>query len=186
MMGREYVVQSWVKHDENDPRIIPDHLVDDSTGYSGEQIGNRLARSNGNVKARSLRPGWLANGNADLSSAEDSSDGAKDNPLYKIDPAFRVLDEYPSKIAALDAALESKRITWTAYSTAKSVLDGKLIQAERKLAKIAAIAQEEDSEAPDYETEEIPELDDLDALPAYIPTPQEMIAANKKYHESDF
>lgn len=183
-MGREYVVQSWVKHDANDPRIIPDHLVDDTTGYSGEQVGNRLARSNGNTKTRSDRPGWLANGNADIASAADESDTAKDNPLYKIDPAFRVMDEYPSKLAALDAALESKRITWTAYSTAKSVLDGKLIQAERKLAKIAAVAQEEDQEEIEEEYEEIPDLLCVDAMPDYQPTEEEKRLALENFENS--
>lgn len=184
-MGREYVIQSWVKHEADDPRIIPDHLIDESTGYSGEQIGNRLARSNGNVKARYVRPGWLANGDADLSSAEDPSDGAKDNPLYKVDPAFRVLDEYPSKIAALDQALESKRITWTAYNMAKNVLDGKLIQAERKLAKIAAIAQEEDEETTEEEEyEEIPPLLCVDAFPDYQPTEEEKRIALENFENS--
>ena len=114
-MGREYVIQSWVKHDANDPRIIPDDMIDNAPGYSGEQVGNRSARSHGNTKTRSDRPGWLANGNADIASAEDDSDGAKDNPLYKVDPAFRVLDEYPSKIAALDAALDYGSYTEFAF-----------------------------------------------------------------------
>lgn len=178
-MGREYVIQSWVKHDANDPRIIPDDMIDHAPGYSGEQVGNRSARSHGNTKTRSDRPGWLANGNADIASAADDSDGAKDNPLYKVDPAFRVLDEYPSKIAALDAALESKRITWTAYSTAKSVLDGKLIQAERKLAKIAAIVQEEDQEEEDDHAVECIAFDHF--LPVFEATQEEKKQAEKNY-----
>lgn len=182
-MGREYVVQSWVKHDANDPRIIPDHLVDDTTGYSGEQVGNRLARSNGNTKTRSDRPGWLANGNADIASAADDSDNTKNNPLYKIDPAFRVLDDYPRQLAALDAAYESGAITWTAYSTAKNVLDGKLIQAERKLAKIAAIAQEEDEEEAHDPVIECLSFDHF--LPGSDITNEEKTLAEKSYQLFD-
>lgn len=179
MMGREYVIQSWVKHEASDPRIIPDDMIDHAPGYSGEQVGNRLARSHGNTRTRSDRPGWLANGNADIASAADDSDNAKNNPLYAIDPAFRVMDEYPVKLAALDAALESGALPWSAYSAAKAVLDGKLIQAERKLAKIAAITQEEDQEEEDDQAVECIAFDHF--LPVFEASPEEKKEAEKSY-----
>ena len=179
-MGREYVIQSWVKHDANDPRIIPDDMIDHMVGYSGEQIGNRAAKSNGNTKTRSVRPGWLANGNADIASAADPSDDAKNNPLYSIDPAFKVLEEYPAKLAALDKAYEEKRVAWTVYNTAKMVLDAKLIKAQEKINKLVTIAQEEDQDDQEEEEEIMPTLEEEEIQP-YMPTEEEKRQALKNY-----
>ena len=145
-MGREYVIQSWVKHDPDDWRVIPDELLDHSVGYSGEQVGNRLARSNGNVRTRTI-PGWNPDGTADIAgAAEPERAPRRVNPLYAIDPAFKILEEYEPKVTALTADLEARRITQGTFDLAMKVLDNKLKKAEAKIHKLAEPDEEEEQE----------------------------------------
>jgi len=151
-MGREYVIQSWVKHDPDDWRVSPDELLDHSVGYSGEQVGNRLARSNGNVRTRTI-PGWNPDGTADIAgAAEPERAPRRVNPLYAIDPAFKILEEYEGRAAAMLADLEAGKITKGTYDLAMRVLDNKLKKAEEKIHKLAELDEEEQEE------EEAPEI----------------------------
>lgn len=134
-MGREYVIQSWVKHEEGDHRIIPDELIDHAPGYSGEQIGNRNAKSNGSTWSR-VAPGWLPNGKADLSTAVDVSEDSKGNPLILVDSAYKILLDYEPKVTALQNALAGNKITKGSFEQALKVLDAKLYNAEKRLEKL--------------------------------------------------
>ena len=181
-MGREYVIQSWVKHDQDDWRNIPDHLVDNGPGYSGEQIGNRAAQSNGNTLIRGLVPGFLPNGKADIDGAAEPGGDLKGNPLLKIDPAFKVLLDYPLRVAELDQALTAKVITPGLHRQAMAILNAKQEKAQNKLDKLA-------SEAPQDESEEIaeewtPPPREEDAIPEYQPTPEEEEQAKKNFENS--
>lgn len=149
-MGREYVVRTWVKHDANDPNVIPESALDERAGYSGEQIGNRLARSNGHLKIRSSTPGWFTDGTADLGAFADQNEISKANPLFLIDPAYKVLAEYQDKLLALDTALHNGSLPPSLYKQAVAVLDAKHAKAEKKLQKIidSEIEQPEESAIP--------------------------------------
>jgi len=148
-MGREYVVQSWVKHDEGDPRVIPAHLLDDSAGYSGEQIGNRRFRSHGNTKIRSNTPGWYTDGTADLGAYADQNEISKSNPLFDIDPAYKILASYQDRIEALDKALHTGALPQSVYDQAVAVLNAKHEKASQKLQKIIdSVKEETEEQAP--------------------------------------
>ena len=125
-MARQYVMQTWVKHDDNHPNVVPD-LVGD---YSGEQIGNRK-RSSVQVK-----PGYLANGQADIASCDDPRERIKADPTYSIHPAIKTIGEYEAKLASLDEALRENRITERQYDVAVKVLDVKLDKAYRAIKKL--------------------------------------------------
>ena len=153
-MGREYVIQSWVKHDGDDHRIIPDELIDHAPGYSGEQIGNRNAKSNSNTWAR-VAPGWLPNGKADLSSAVDVSEESKGNPLILVDSAYKTLLDYEPKVTALKNALAGNRITKGSFDQALKVLDSKLYNAERRLEKLLNTIPPDEDETSYIEFEEV-------------------------------
>lgn len=156
-MGREYIIQTWVKHDANDPRVIPDELLDHSTGYSGQQVGNRLAKSNGNVKTWKEQQGFLRNGQADINGAFDEEEAAKDellarkaNPLLSVDPAFKTLLDYEHKVKALQDAFDRGQIDRLSFESALRVLDVKADKAERKLAALKAhILLEEENDEPE-------------------------------------
>lgn len=180
-MGREHVIQSWVKHDEDDWRRIPPELLDTASGYSGEQVGQRVARNNGNTAIRAVVPGWLPNGQADIAGAADPADDAKGDPLLMVDPAFKVLLEYPGKVAALEAAHKAGKIPESLYRNALRVLDVKADKAQRKIDKLAGSVLLEEENAPD-EVEEYtaPPLEE-DAITPYKPTPEEAAAAIKNF-----
>lgn len=180
-MGREHVIQSWVKHDEDDWRRIPPELLDTASGYSGEQVGQRIARNNGNTAIRATVPGWLPNGRADIAGAADPADDAKGDPLLMVDPAFKVLLEYPGKAAALDAAFKAGKMPESLYRSALRVLDVKADKAQRKIDKLAGSVLLEEENAPD-EVEEYtaPPLEE-DAITPYKPTPEEAAAAIKNF-----
>ena len=181
-MGREYVIQSWVKHDADDWRNVPDHLVDNGPGYSGEQVGNRAAKSNGNTLIRATVPGFLPNGKADIDGAADQADDAKGNVLLTIDPAFKVLLDYPGKAAALDKALKAKQITESLHRQALAILDAKQQKAQDKIDKLASEApreEEEQEEAPPP-----PPLEE-DAITPYKPSLSELKAALENYKNNN-
>ena len=180
-MGREHVIQSWVKHDEDDWRRIPPELLDTASGYSGEQVGQRVARNNGNTAIRAVVPGWLPNGRADIAGAADPADDAKGDPLLMVDPAFKVLLDYPGKAAALDAAFKAGKMPESLYKSALRVLDVKADKAQRKIDKLAGSVLLEEENAPD-EVEEYtaPPLEE-DAITPYKPTPEEAAAAIKNF-----
>lgn len=179
-MGREHIIQSWVKHDEDDWRTIPRGLLDDASGYSGEQVGNRHAVNNGNTRVRSVKPGYLANGKADIASAADPADDAKGDPLLLVDPAFKTLLEYPGKVEALTRAYEAGRMPESLYKSALRVLDVKADKAQRKIDKLAASVLLEEENAPIVEEEEAPIFEEH-ALTPYDPTPEEAQEALQKY-----
>jgi len=184
-MGREHVIQSWVKHDEDDWRKIAPDLLDDASGYSGEQVGQRVARNNGNTAIRGTVPGWLPNGRADIAGAADPADEAKGDPLLLVDPAFKVLLDYPGKAAALDAAFKAGRMPESLYKSALRVLDVKADKAQRKIDKLAGAVLLEEENAPD-EVEEVPaEPREEDAITPYRPTPEEAARALKNFLNSE-
>ncbi|BBK09152.1 hypothetical protein [Klebsiella phage 05F01] len=158
-MGREYVIQSWVKHDKGDHRIIPDELIDHAPGYSGEQIGNRNAKSNGNTWSR-VAPGWLPNGKADLSTAVDVSEESKGNPLVLVDSAYKTLLDYEGKVTALKNALAAHKITKGSYDQALKVLDAKLYNAEKRLEKLLNTIPPDEDKSSYIESEEVLEEDE--------------------------
>lgn len=183
-MGREHVIQSWVKHDEDDWRRIPPDLMDDASGYSGEQVGQRIANNNGNTRIRGIAPGWLPNGKADIAGAGETPDNAKGDPLALVDPAFRVLLEYPSKVAALEEAHKAGKIPDSLYKNALRVLDVKADKAQRKIDKLTASLLLEEESAPEVveeETQVIPVFLEEDAITPYKPTPEEAALAIKNF-----
>lgn len=176
-MGREYVVRTWVKHDKNDPNVIPDYLLDESAGYSGEQVGNRLARSHGNTKIRSSVPGWYADGTADLGAFADQNEVSKANPLFKIDPAFRVLAEYQDKILELDNALHAGDLPQSLYDQAVKVLNAKHQKAQDKIDKLAG-----ENEIDQDELINLPTIQAFaNGVREYVPTEAEKEKALKLY-----
>ena len=154
-MGREYVVKTWVKHEDNDPNVIPSHLIDGSISYSGEQVGNRNAKSNGNTWSR-VAPGWLPNGKADLSSAVDMTEESKGSPLLLVDSSYKTLLDYEHKVNALKNGLAAHRITKSEYERALLVLDAKLHNAEKRITKLidSLPVEEIQEESPDVVLEE--------------------------------
>lgn len=186
-MGREHVIQSWVKHEEDDWRVIPPDLLNDASGYSGEQVGQRIAPNNGNTRIRSVAPGWLANGKADINGAADPADDAKGDPLLLVDPAFKVLLEYPGKVAALDAAFKAGRMSKNVYEMAIRVLDVKADKAQRKIDKLRAhtLLEEEIAPGVDIPTDAPPELLEEDLIPPYVPTKEEREKAINNFKNSD-
>lgn len=180
-MGREHVIQSWVKHDEDDWRRIPPELLDTASGYSGEQVGQRVARNNGNTAIRAVVPGWLPNGQADIAGAADPADDAKGDPLLMVDPAFKVLLEYPGKVAALEAAHNAGKIPESLYRNALRVLDVKADKAQRKIDKLAGSVLLEEENAPEEVEEYAAPVLEEDAITPYKPTPEEAAAAIKNF-----
>lgn len=181
-MAREHVIQSWVKHDEDDWRKIDPALLDDSDGYSGEQVGRRTATSNGNTRIRATVEGFLPNGKADIDGAADPADDGKGNPLLLVDPAFKVLLDYPGKVAALDAALKAGTIPKSLYETALKVLDAKQEKAQQKIDKLASEAPTDEGEEQE---EEIPAVTlEEDEIPPYVPTDEERERAIKNFENS--
>lgn len=180
-MGREHVIQSWVKHDEDDWRRIPPELLDTASGYSGEQVGQRIARNNGNTAIRAVVPGWLPNGRADIAGAADPADDAKGDPLLMVDPAFKTLLEYPGKVAALEAAHKAGKIPESLYRSALRVLDVKADKAQRKIDKLAGSVLLEEENAPDEVEEYTAPPMEEDAITPYKPTPEEAAAAIKNF-----
>ena len=180
-MGREHVIQSWVKHEEDDWRVIPPHLLDTASGYSGEQVGQRVARNNGNTAIRAVVPGWLPNGRADIAGAADPADDAKGDPLLMVDPAFKTLLEYPGKVAALEAAHRAGKLPDSLYRSALRVLAVKADKAQRKIDKLAASVLLEEENAPGEEPELIPVVLEEDAITPYKPTPEEAAEAIKNF-----
>lgn len=180
-MGREHIVQTWVKHDPDDIRRIPPELLDNASGYSGEQVGQRTARNNGNTLIRSTAPGWLANGRADIAGASDPADDAKGDPLLLVDPAFKVLLDYPIKAAALDAAFKAGKMPESLYKSALRVLEVKADKAQRKIDKLAGSVLLEEENAPNEEPEFIPVPLEEYAITPYKPTPEEAAAAIKNF-----
>lgn len=181
-MGREYVVQSWVKHDEDDWRNIPDHLLDDSAGYSGEQIGNRQAKSNGNTLIRSSVSGYLPNGKADIAGAADPADDKTGNPLLLVDPAYKILLEYPGKVAALEKAFNEGKLAQSLFKQALKILDAKQEKAQRKIDALAASLAEHDEE-PEEEATPPPPLEE-EAIQVYKPTEEEEKQALENFNNS--
>lgn len=141
-MGREYVVQTWVKHEPNDPRVIPDHMIDDSAGYSGEQVGNRLARSHGNTRIRSSVPGWYEDGGADLSAYADQNEISRDNPLFSVHPSYKILANFQEIAERLRKQLDAGLMSEKQYDQAMLIAQGKAEKAEIKLNKDLAAARE--------------------------------------------
>ena len=180
-MGREHVIQSWVKHDEDDWRRIPPELLDTASGYSGEQVGQRIARNNGNTAIRATVPGWLPNGRADIAGAADPADDAKGDPLLMVDPAFKTLLEYPGKVAALTKAYEAGKMPESLYRSALRVLDVKADKAQRKIDKLAGSVLLEEENAPEEEPELDPVVLEEDAITPYKPTPEEAATAIKNF-----
>ena len=180
-MGREHVIQSWVKHDEDDWRRIPPDLLDGASGYSGEQVGQRVARNNGNTAIRAVVPGWLPNGRADIAGAADPADDAKGDPLLMVDPAFKTLLEYPGKVAALEAAHKAGKIPESLYRSALRVLDVKADKAQRKIDKLAGSVLLEEENAPEEVEEYAAPVLEEDAITPYKPTPEEAAAAIKNF-----
>ena len=180
-MGREHVIQSWVKHDEDDWRRIPPELLDTASGYSGEQVGQRIARNNGNTAIRATVPGWLPNGRADIAGAADPADDAKGDPLLMVDPAFKTLLEYPGKVAALEAAHKAGKIPESLYRSALRVLDVKADKAQRKIDKLAGSVLLEEENAPEEVEEYAAPVLEEDAITPYKPTPEEAAAAIKNF-----
>ena len=180
-MAREHVIQSWVKHDEDDWRVIPPELLNTASGYSGEQVGERVGRGNGNTLIRGVAPGWLPNGNADIAGAADPADDAKGDPLLLVDPAFKVLLDYPGKAAALDAAFKAGKMPESLYKSALRVLDVKADKAQRKIDKLAgSVLLEEENEPEEVEEYAAPVLEE-DAITPYKPTPEEAARALKNF-----
>lgn len=180
-MGREHVIQSWVKHEEDDWRRIPSNLLDTASGYSGEQVGQRIAPNNGNTAIRATVPGWLPNGKADIAGAADPADDAKGDPLLMVDPAFKVLLEYPGKVAAVEAAYKAGKIPESLYRSALRVLDVKADKAQRKIDKLTGSTLLEEENAPEEEPELIPVVLEEDAITPYKPTPDEAERAIKNF-----
>lgn len=184
-MGREYVIQSWVKHDADDWRNIPDHLVDESAGYSGEQVGNRAVRSNGNTRIRGAVPGYLPSGKADIAGAADPADDAKGDPLLLVDPAFKVLLDYPGKVATLEKAFNDGRLPEHLYKSALRVLDVKADKAQRKIDKLIGHVLIEEEDQPEQEPEFYSVPLEEHQIPEYQPTPEEAAQALKDFINCD-
>nr|DAY73704.1 MAG TPA: hypothetical protein [Caudoviricetes sp.] len=183
-MGREHVIQSWVKHDEDDWRVIPPELLNTASGYSGEQVGQRIATNNGNTAIRAVVPGWLPNGRADIAGAADPAEDAKGDPLLMVDPAFKTLLEYPGKVAALTKAYEAGKMPESLYRRALRVLDVKADKAQRKIDKLAGSVLLEEENAPEEEPELDPVVLEEDAIASYQPTPEEEEEAINNYKNS--
>lgn len=124
-MARQYAIQSWVKHDDDHPNLLPDIVGD----YSGEQVGNRKRAS------VAVTPGYDQNGNADLGYYSDPNETFKTNPLFQVDPAFKVLAGYQELADQLRNALDKGLIGKTVHSQAMQLLNVKIDKAERKIKK---------------------------------------------------
>lgn len=122
--GRQNTIQSWVKHDDDHPNLLPE--TDDA--YTGEQVKYRHKRA-------SATPGYDENGKADLGYYSDPNETFKSNPLFKVDPAFKVLAGYQETADQLRNALDKKVISETAYKQAIQLLNVKIDKAERKIQK---------------------------------------------------
>ena len=144
MSGRQYAIQTWVKHDDSDPRLLTDP-ESDNWGYSGEQLGDRK---------RSSKEGFLANGKADIASAADRNEAYKDNPLFKVDPAYKVLAGYTEQLDNLDKALHEKLIPYSVYEQAVRLIHVKQHKAQQKIDKLLAVELPEDEDNTSIETEE--------------------------------
>lgn len=136
MSQRQYAMQTWVKHDDNDPRLLTDPDKD-SWGYSGEQIGTRK---------QSSKEGFLANGMADIAGAADRNEAYKDNPLFKVDSAYKVLAGYTEQLDNLDKALHEKLIPYSVYEQAVRLVHIKQHKAQQKIDKLLAVELPEDGD----------------------------------------
>lgn len=141
MSQRQYVVQTWVKHDSSDPRLLTDPEAD-NWGYSGEQIGDRK---------RSSREGFLTNGMADIASAADRNEAYRDNPLFKVDSAYKVLAGYTEQLDNLDKALHEKLIPYSIYEQAVRLVHVKQHKAQQKIDKLLAVELPEDGDSQHIE-----------------------------------
>lgn len=148
MSGRQYTIQTWVKHEDNDYRLLTDPDAD-SWGYNGEQSGDRK---------RSSREGFLANGKADIASAADRNEAYKDNPLFKVDPAYKVLAGYTEQLDNLDKALHEKLIPYSVYEQAVRVIHVKQHKAQQKIDKLLAVELPEDEDNTPIEVAQPTEL----------------------------
>lgn len=167
MSQRQYAMQTWVKHDDNDSRLLANPDAD-NWGYSGEQIGDRK---------RSSREGFLADGMADIASAADRNEAYKDNPLFKVDPAYKVLAGYTEQLDNLDKALHEKLIPYSVYEQAVRLVHVKQHKAQQKIDKLLAVELPEDEDSTPiepavaveleaWETMESVELSDSERLQA--------------------
>ena len=174
-MARQYAIQSWVKHDDDHPNLVPDVVGD----YSGEQIGNRQRQS------VAITPGYDENGNADLGYYSDPNETFKSNPLFKVDPAFKVLAGYQETADQLRNALDKKVISETAYKQAIQLLNVKIDKAERKINKAfehTFIDDEGQEEQPELVAVSYPE-DELES--ATLPLAMQA-AAISRYENEEF
>ena len=174
-MARQYAIQSWVKHDDDHPNLVPDVVGD----YSGEQIGNRKRPS------VAITPGYDENGKADLGYYSDPNETFKSNPLFKVDPAFKVLAGYQETADQLRNALDKKVISETAYNQAIQLLNVKIDKAERKINKAfehTFIDDEGQEKQPEVVTVSYPE-DELES--ATLPLTMQ-VSAISRYENEEF
>ena len=172
--GRQNTIQSWVKHDDDHPNLLPE--TDDA--YTGEQVKYRHKRA-------SATPGYDENGKADLGYYSDPNETFKSNPLFKVDPAFKVLAGYQETADQLRNALDKKVISETAYKQAIQLLNVKIDKAERKINKAfehTFIDDEGQEEQPELVAVSYPE-DELES--ATLPLAMQA-AAISRYENEEF
>ena len=172
--GRQNTIQSWVKHDDDHPNLLPE--TDDA--YTGEQVKYRH-------KQKSVTPGYDENGKADLGYYSDPNETFKSNPLFKVDPAFKVLAGYQETADQLRNALDKKVISETAYKQAIQLLNVKIDKAERKINKAfeyTFIDDEGQEEQSEVVTVSYPE-DELES--ATLPLTMQ-VSAISRYENEEF
>ena len=171
--GRQNTIQSWVKHDDDHPNLLPE--TDDA--YTGEQVKYRHKRA-------SATPGYDENGKADLGYYSDPNETFKSNPLFKVDPAFKVLAGYQETADQLRNALDKKVISETAYNQAMQLLNVKIDKAERKINKAFehTFLDDEEQEQPEVVTVSYPE-DELES--ATLPLTMQ-VSAISRYENEEF
>ena len=172
--GRQNTIQSWVKHDDDHPNLLPE--TDDA--YTGEQVKYRHKRA-------SATPGYDENGKADLGYYSDPNETFKSNPLFKVDPAFKVLAGYQETADQLRNALDKKVISETAYKQAIQLLNVKIDKAERKIEKAYShifLTDEGQEQQPEVVTVTYPE-DELES--ATLPLAMQ-VSAISRYENEEF
>ena len=172
--GRQNTIQSWVKHDDDHPNLLPE--TDDA--YTGEQVKYRHKRA-------SATPGYDENGKADLGYYSDPNETFKSNPLFKVDPAFKVLAGYQETADQLRNALDKKVISETAYNQAMQLLNVKIDKAERKINKAfehTFLTDEGQEKQPEVVTVSYPE-DELES--ATLPLTMQ-VSAISRYENEEF
>lgn len=174
-MGRQNTIQSWVKHDDDHPNLLPE--TDDA--YTGEQVKPR------HKPGKHTRPGYLANGMADIASCDDPRERIKADPSYSVHPALKTLGEYDAKLAALDEALRENRITLRTYKLSVLALDVKLDKAHKAIKKLQEYVFEDDEQA-EQEAQLVTVIYPEDELESATVSLAMQVAAISRYENEEF